>query len=237
MTEKVSWQKSDKISRESAMHLRDVMKQFNPENEVMYYDLSADIERDFYNTPNMNPAYSVATLLRLYADQYITCDRLIYLDSDTMLCSSLESFTEIDIDNYEMAVVKDYMGKFWIHHDYFNAGVLYINIDKIKETRSFEKTKEILKVKQFYFSDQTALYKAVKNVLYLPSKYNEQRKIKPDTVVKHFCKAIQYFPYFKIYNYKQWDVKQVHKFLHIHQFDDLYRQYEEFFPNEKKLNY
>lgn len=237
MTEKVKWQKSDKISYESVMHLRDVMKSFNPENDVKYYDLTEDIERDFFNSPNMNPAYSVATLLRLYLHKYIDCDRLIYLDADTMTCNSLEEFTKIDISNYEMGVVHDYLGKFWIKKDYFNAGVLYINVNRIKETDCFAKAIKVLKEKKLYFSDQSALYMTVKEKLYLDSRFNEQRKIKKDTVVKHFCKAIRYLPYFKVYNYKQWNVRKVHNFLHITMFDDIYKQYEELFPNERKLDY
>lgn len=237
MTMEISWSDVPKISEESCNHLREVMKNANPLNELSYYDVSVDFEETFRNTPNMNPKYSPASLIRLLFPRYIDCDKLIYLDADTMTCSSLEEFYTIDIEDKEMAICKDYLGKFWIKKDYFNSGVLYINVKKVKETRLFERAVELLQKKKLYFSDQSALYILCKEKVYIPFRFNEQRDIKPDTVVKHFCKGIRYFPFFKIYNYKQWNVKKIHNFFHIYEFDDLYEQYERLFPNELKLIY
>lgn len=237
MTMEISWSPVPKISEKSCDHLRDVMKSFNPENELTYYDISEEFEKTFINTPNMDPKYSPATLIRLFLARHIDCEKLIYLDADTMTCSSLENFNSIDIDNCEIAVALDYLGKFWIKKDYFNAGVLYVNMKRVKETQLFDRAIELLRHKKFYFSDQDALYQMSTERVYLPFRFNEQRAIKEDTVIKHFCKGIRYFPFFKIYNVKQWQVGKMHSFLKITQFDDIYKQYEELFPNEQKLDY
>lgn len=237
MTMEVSWSNEPKIPKESADHLREVMKSFNPLNELTYYDISLDFEKRFKDSPNRNPKYTPGTLIRLMSPRYLNCDKVIYLDTDIMTCSSLEAFNEIDIESKEIGVAKDYMGRFWIRRDYFNAGVLYINLKKVRETQMFEKALKLLDEKKYYFSDQTALYKASTLRRYMPFRFNEQRKIKSDTVVKHFCKGIRYFPFFKIYNYKQWNVEKVHSFLKITMFDDIYKQYEELFPNEAPLDY
>lgn len=235
MTMEISWSKVPKIPETSADHLREVMKSVNPENELTYYDISEAFEECFKNSPNQNPKYTPASLIRLLSPRYLDCDKVIYLDTDTMTCSSLEAFSEIDIENKEIGVVLDYLGQFWLKSDYFNSGVMYINVKRIKETGLFEKAIKLLSEKKFYFADQTALYKTSTERVYMPEKFNEQRKIKPDTVVKHFCKGIRYFPFFKVYNVKQYDVKMVHKFLKIHDFDDIYEQYNQLFPNEQKL--
>ncbi|MDE7213686.1 MAG: hypothetical protein K2N42_03800, partial [Anaeroplasmataceae bacterium] len=109
--------------------------------------------------------------------------------------------------------------------------------NKVKETKLFEKAIDLLAHKKYYFSDQTALYKASTKRVYMPFRFNEQRSIKPDTVVKHFCKGIRYLPFFKVYNYKQWNVGKIHSFFKIHDFDDLYEAYERLFPMEAKLEY
>lgn len=235
MTMEISWSSEPKIPEASADHLREVMKSVNPENELSYYDISEDFELTFKNTPNSNPKFSPASLIRLLFTRYIDCDKLLYLDADIMTCASLEEFKKIDIENAEMAVSLDYLGKFWIKKDYFNSGVLYINVKRVKETRLFERAVELLQEKKLYFSDQSALYELSKELVYIPFRYNEQRRIESDTVIKHFCQGIRYFPFFKIFNYKQWNVKMVHSFFKIYQFDDIYEQYEQLFPNEPKL--
>lgn len=237
MTMEISWSNVPKISLESCEYLRKVMKGFNFANEVSYYDVSKEFEETFKDTPNMNPKYSPASLIRLLFTRYIDCDKLIYLDADTMTCASLQEFEKIDIENKEMAVCLDYLGKFWIKKDYFNSGVLYINVKRVKETGLFEKAIELLQHKKLYFSDQSALYKFCKERVYIPFRFNEQRSIKEDTVIKHFCKGIRYFPFFKVYNYKQWNVKMLHKFFKMHDFDDIFEDYNLLFPMETKLDY
>ncbi len=237
MTMEISWSTVPKISEASCDHLRKVMKDANPLNELSYYDVSEDFEATFKDTPNRNPKYSPASLIRLLFTRYIDCDKLIYLDADTMTCSGLETFKLIDIENKEMAVCLDYLGKFWIKKDYFNSGVLYINVKRVKETKLFERAIDLLKEKKLYFSDQTALYTYCKEKVYIPFRFNEQRAIKEDTVIKHFCKGIRYLPFFKVYNFKQWQVGKMHKFFKIYEFDDLYKQYEILFPDELKLEY
>lgn len=237
MTIEVSWSPEPKIEEEQANHLREVMKLFNPLNELTYYDVSEDFEKTFKNTPNQNPKYTPASLIRLLFTRYIDCDKLIYLDTDVMACASLEEFNKIDIEEAEMGVCLDYLGEFWLKSDYFNSGVLYINVKKVKETRLFERAIDLLLKKHLYFSDQTALYKMSEKLVYMPGRFNEQRAIKEDTVIKHFCKGIRYLPFFKVYNYKQWQVNKLHTFFKMHDFDDIFVMYDKYFPNEAKLEY
>lgn len=237
MTIEIPWSNVPKISLEEALELKKVMQEVNPLNDVSYYDVSKDFIDTFKDTPNMQPKYTPASLIRLLLTRYINCDKLIYLDADIMTCRSLEELWNIDISNYEMGVSLDYLGKFWQKKDYFNSGMLYINMKMVKETKLFEKAISLLQKEKFFFADQTALYKCSTKRLYLPFKFNEQRKIKEDTVIKHFNKGIRYLPYFKIYNYKQWDVYHMHKYFKEHFFDDIYEEYKVKFPNAEPLIY
>ncbi len=232
MTLEINWKKKiNKISEEEFNILKNEILKINNECLFSYYDVSKDMEDIFKNSPNQNPVYSPASLIRLFLYKYINCDKLIYLDCDTLVNNSLEEFEKINIDDYEFAVVLDHMGKFWIKKDYFNSGVLYINMNLCKKNKVFENAINLLMKKKYYFADQSALYHSTTKRLYLDRRFNEQRRPNDKTVVKHFCKGIQYLPYFYVYNIKQWNVKKVHSFLKIHEFDDIYEEYDKIFGN------
>ncbi len=184
-------------------------------------------ETYFRGGKNEGSSYTPYTFLRLLLSEFDAFDRAVYLDADTMCCSDLSAFEEYDISSYEFAAALDHMGKFWIRRDYINAGVVYFNLKKIRETGLFVRARETLFRKKMYFSDQTVLNRyGRKGKLLLPRRFNEQRGIREDTVVKHFCRGIRWLPFFKVYNYKQNDVKNVHGKLHITYFDDVYAEYD-----------
>lgn len=238
MTVGASWdERCKKLPLEDFNKIKDVLKKLRPECEMKYYDVTDSFATHFEYSPNKKPVYSPASMTRLLLVETIKdVDKLIYLDCDTLTTSSLSAFNELDISNYEMAVSLDFMGHRWVKRDYFNSGVLYINMKMVRETRLFERAIQLLKKKRFYFADQTALYKCSSKRLYIPWRFNEQRKIKNDTVIKHFNKGIRPFPFY-VYNVKQWNVKKVHSFLKIHYFDDIYKQYDELFGDFAPLDY
>ena len=89
------------------------------------------------------------------------------------------------------------------------------------------KVKDMCSTKKMVFPDQTALNKLATKVLYLPRKFNEQRKLKNDTIIQHFCKRIKWFPIFKTQNIKPWQIKDVQNIYKIHAYDNLYKEYLE----------
>lgn len=222
------------ITLEKANALRVMLQSVDADNELEYIDATEAYDEFFVGSPNEKPAYSPCSLLRLFAPRYINCERLVYLDADTMCCAGLEEFFTVDISEAEMAVALDYLGKFWIKKDYFNSGVLFINVPKIKETRLFERSVEMLTEKKLFFADQSALYLNCKDKVYVPMRFNEQRDVKADTVVKHFCKGIKWLPIIHPYNIKQWQRDKVRKKLGLDCFDDIYAKYDELMPSEEK---
>lgn len=238
MTVGASWdERCQPLSDREFGMIKNVLEELRPDCQIKYYDVTESFAKHFEYSPNKKPVYSPASMTRLLLTEVIKdVDKLIYLDCDTLAVSSLSAFEELDISDYEMAVSLDFMGHRWVKKDYFNSGVLYINMNKVRETQLFERSIELLKKKRFYFADQTALYKCSTKRLYIPWRFNEQRKIKPDTVIKHFNKGIRPFPFY-VYNVKQWNVKKVHSFLKIHYFDDLYEQYDKLFGNYAPLDY
>lgn len=221
------------LSEEDRSDLEILAKSFNPDNEVKLYDATSIYERTLTKSRNHLNAYTPYTLLRLFSLEFIEDDveRLLYIDADTMAVRNPSLFyEEYDIEGKELAAGPDYLGRFYIRPNYFNAGVIYLNPRKLRETRLFENAIELLGRKKYYFPDQSALNDLVKDRIKLSMKYNEQRRIKKDTVIAHFPKRIGLF-YDPI---KPWDIYRVRHMLKFNQFDDVYRVYLERYPFERR---
>lgn len=216
------------ITNGQARLLERVMQEYgNADNRVVVLDMTA-LYREKLEGRNKNSEYTPYSHIRLLLDLLTDLpDKLIYLDVDTMLCRDVAELDEVDISQYEFGAALDYMGRVFIGRTYTNAGVLLLNMVEIKRSGLFERSRKLLQTKWMKLGDQSAINRCAKRKLILPMKFNEQRAIKQDTVVKHFCKGIRFFPLFYIYNYKQWNREKVHKKLKIHDFDDVYELFDQ----------
>ena len=122
--------------------------------------------------------------------------------------------------------IKEKYGSKFIKWDYINAGMLLLNMEIIRQTRLFEKARNLLKKRKMLFADQDAIYWSTTKKKLLPRIYNEQSKFnKKDTVICHFCKRLLIWPYPRTENFKQWNIKEVHKILKCYCFDDDLNEY------------
>lgn len=205
------------------------LRKYNPNFKFSIIDCTEEYNALLKDNANEKPVYSPYCTLRLLADRYEELQgKIVYLDIDTMLYGDVKELYDIDMTDLEFRASHDYMGRFWIKHDYINSGILLLNMDVIRETKLLEKCRHLVKTKKMYFTDQTALYKSKTKFKFFPNEYrfNEQRKVKPDTVVKHFCKGIK-FPWIIIYNVKQWEIERVQNYLKIHEFDEDFEIYKD----------
>ena len=215
------------IEDEQIEFLNKVIKSKNINNNVKKIDVTKEYEEEFLGTANENAYCTPYTLLRLLADKKEEIpDKILYLDIDIMVGNDLTKLYNIDITNYEYAAVKEKYGCWIIRPDYINAGMLLLNMKKIKETGLLEKARELIKNKKLLFADQSAIYYSTTKKLLLPRIYNEQSKFnKKDTVICHFCKRLLWKPYPHTENYKQWHIDEVHKILKCHAFDNDLEEY------------
>ena len=184
-------------------------------------------EKEFANCANENAYCTPYTLLRLLADLVPNMpSKLLYLDIDMMIGDDIVKLYNIDVSDYEYAAVKEKYGSWLIRPDYINAGMLLLNMEKIKETGLLKKARNLIKTKKMLFADQDAIFRATTNKLLLPRIFNEQSKFnKKDTVVCHFCKRLMLLPYPHTENFKQWNVEEVHNILKCHAFDEDLEEY------------
>ena len=215
------------IEDEQIDFLNKVIKSKNINNNVKKIDVTKEYEEEFLGTANENAYCTPYTLLRLLADKIEEIpDKILYLDIDIMVGNDLTKLYNIDITNYEYAAVKEKYGCWIIRPDYINAGMLLLNMKKIKETGLLEKARNLLKRRKLLFADQDAIFWSTTKKLILPRIYNEQSKFnKKDTVICHFCKRLMFRPYPHTENYKQWNIEEVHKILKCFYFDKDLEEY------------
>lgn len=215
------------ITDEQVDFLNQVLRGKNPENVVEKLDVTDLYEQEFHQCVNETAYCTPYTLLRLLADLIPEIpDKLLYLDIDIMIANDINKLWGIDVTDYEYAAVKEKYGCWLIRPDYFNAGMLLMNMAKIRETGLLAKARELIRTKKLLFADQSAIFKSTTRKKLLPRIYNEQSKFnKKDTVVCHFCKRLMFLPYPHTENYKQWQVEEIHKYLHCYTFDDDLDEY------------
>ena len=215
------------ISKEQVEFLDKVVKQKNSKNEVVRIDVTKVYEEQFKNCANEGAYCTPYTLLRLLADLIPEMpEKLLYLDIDMMAGGDISKLYNIDITNYEYAAVKEKYGCWLIRPDYINAGMLLFNMKMAKETKLFEKARNLIRTRKLLFADQDAIFWSTTKKKLLPRKFNEQSKFnRKDTVVCHFCKRLLLKPYPHTENFKQWNVEEVHNILKCHAFDEDLEEY------------
>lgn len=229
------------ITDKQMKFLNKVVKSKKSDNEVIKLDITNLYEEEFGKCKNETAYCTPYTLLRLLADLVPEMpDKILYLDIDMMAGDDISKLYNIDVSEYEYAAVREKYGSIFIWPDYINAGMLLLNMKKIKETGLLEKARDLIKTKKMLFADQDAIYRSTTKKLLLQRIYNEQSKFnKKDTVICHFCKRLLLLPYPRTENYKQWHIEEVHKVLKCHAFDKDLEEYvklkEEFEKEKEKI--
>lgn len=217
------------VTDEHVQMLDVALKRFNGDNCAVKVDLSVQFKREFDGSKNLKRSYTPYTLLRLLLDDESVFPekRAIYLDVDTMTCGDIADLWNVDVSEAEYAASLDALGKIYVKSDYCNAGVLLLNLDYIRRTGLFAKARMTVYKHSMFMPDQTAIYRNTTAKVMLPRRFNEQRKIFDDTVVRHFNRFVCWFP-FHLVNIKQWERDKVHSKLKITCFDIDYDFYDDF---------
>ena len=216
------------------------VKQVNPESSVKLIDVSANFDK-FIPKSNLDTRFTPMCMLRLFADQIEDMpDKILYLDNDTIADGDISELFDEDVEDYEFAGVLDHYGSWFFRdkvtkRDYLNSGVLLFNMKKVKETGLFEQCREKCRNQKMVMPDQTALNKLAVAKKTLPRKYNEQKKNKKDTVIRHFTTGFRFFPWVRTITVKPWDIKRMHKVLKLYKYDGILKEYRAMYKSIKKV--
>ena len=214
------------ISDSQITFLNEVAQKYNQENVVIKVDITELYEREFGHCPNESAYCSPYTLLRLFADMVEGMpEKLLYLDVDILFNRDITLLYNIDVTDYEYAAARDHYGKYLLNPNYINAGVLLLNMKKIRETGLLKKSRKLIKEKKLVFADQSAVYRSTTRKKMLPQRFNDQKFLHKHTVVRHFSKRLFYLPYPHTDNIKQWRVSDIHRIFGYYVFDDILYEY------------
>lgn len=191
--------------------LQKLVESYNPENKITKIDVT-NLYKDKWGGENKNQKshFTPYAMLRLLAPYVDLPGKIIYLDADTIINGDIATLYNIDIGENEAGVIRDIrLRNHTYFRDYFNSGVMLLNLKKLRETKAFDNAIRLCKIKKSFFVDQNALNDSIKSRVMLPSKFNEFRhrcKYYPDIVVHHMCNARHKYIVFK--RIKPWHTKQ-----------------------------
>ena len=214
------------ISQKQKNLLENILKKTNENSKVTLIKLEDEFNNWIYSSSNKSNYYTPFAFLRLFADKIENLpNKIIYLDTDIMINGNIKELFDINIDNVELAVVNDRYGHILIRPQYFNSGMLLMNMEKIKENNLLGKVRDFCSKRKMAFPDQSALNKFCKKKMYLPRRFNEQGRLRNDTIIHHFSKKIKWFPVFHTTNVKPWQINLVHKKYKCFAYDDIFKDY------------
>lgn len=145
-----------------------------------------DVSKQLTDVVNCNAASygGFSTYARIYIQRFLpkNIERLLFIDTDTLVLNSLESIMNIDLSHYVLAAVKDTVTLEYRHglrmkdnDSYFNAGILYINMNRWRNEGIEKQLLGLLpKIAPYcIYADQDLINIVLKNEVYvLPIKYN-----------------------------------------------------------------
>ncbi len=218
------------VSQKCIDTLDKLLKEKNSKSSIKLIDVT-DLFNKNQPTANMETRFTPYCMLRLYCDLIPEIpDKILYLDNDVVCYNNIKELYDIDITNYEYAGVLDYYGSHffkrkWLRRTYVNSGVLLMNIKLIKKTGLLKKARKRCASKRMLLPDQSALNKVAVSKLIIDTKYNDQHKVCPDTIFRHFSTTFILFPRIKTQKVKPWQIDRMHDILETYEFDDILDEY------------
>ncbi|MEO6919976.1 MAG: glycosyltransferase [Collimonas sp.] len=153
------------ITDDSRRRLAELESQYG--TTVNIHTLQTSVLAEFSQFPCFSQ-HPLGTFVRLLIPNLLqgVTGKVLYMDADILCMGKLDGLSSIEIDEYIAAVVHDQMettAKTQIarlnlpHHQYFNAGVMYINVDNWIANDTQNKALTILSTQDLIFADQDAL--------------------------------------------------------------------------------
>ena len=208
--------------------LQSVIKKHNKDSVLELRDVSELIKGELAETANLDNEYTPYCLMRSFLDLLENIpSRVLYLDCDTIIMRDISKFFHTDLGDNDIGCVLDkaHAGLFKRH--YFNAGVMLMDLEKIRHDGLMVTSRELIATKKMKHPDQDAMNKIfskAKKIAYFPRDYNEQRRLSASTVIRHFAPQLVFFPLPHIINVKPWDYANVHNVYHYKEFDHLFKE-------------
>ncbi len=226
------------VTERQAAFLETVLTRMNRKSRVTRHDSTALYERCLLESPNASSVYTPYALLRLLIDLAPGLpDKLLYLDTDTLATGDIAPLFDRDMTGLEFLAAKDFLGRIFISPRYMNTGVVLFSLPEIKKTGMLTRARALCRQKRFPFPDQDVLNRCVGKKVFLPRRFNEQYRQRPDTVIRHFSKTIRFFPVFHTVNVKPWETEDIRKVYKTDRYEAIFKKYEDTMTEWKEEPY
>lgn len=171
---------SSYLSDESKEKFQKTSEKYGKEIQIHIVNMSKFDNFAFFSTRISRDTYS-----RFLLPEVLTnIDKVIYLDGDIVVANNLQNLWNQDIQNVYCGVVESQSNddirmrnREWFGNDYFNSGMLLINLELWRRDKIADKCIEFLNENsnKCKFLDQDALNLISKgHVIWLPYEYNLQ---------------------------------------------------------------
>ena len=131
------------------------------------------------DSPNYNTKYSKISYLRCYFSKVLNEDKILYLDSDTLVVDSIEDLWNTTFDDdvlvgiHEPGSWSNHLQTYDMDDTYINSGVLLMNLKAIREEKLDDSMIYLLNNNFYYFPDQDVINLVCRNrIKYVSNIYN-----------------------------------------------------------------
>jgi lipopolysaccharide biosynthesis glycosyltransferase len=166
-------------------------------SSVDFYELDQSLLNGVV-MPHTEQRYTIANLYRLYFPMLIdpAIKKLLYIDTDIVVVGDLLSLYSMDISNVAFGAVVDPVSEIRMDlgitraGEYFNSGVLLINMDRWKEYKISEQALQFINTypEKCRYVDQCALNAvAIGKWQKLDSRFNLMGQLVPDLVKRKYA--------------------------------------------------
>lgn len=219
--------KGRKTSVEQDELCNKILKKYNPQSSFRSIDVSDLMRKYLWGGPNMNNKYySYYVVVRLLADLVPEIpDKVLYLDSDTIICKDIKPFYDMDVSKYEVTGRRD----LFFPCKYIQSGVMLLNMKLIRARGSFAKARHLCVSKKYIcYIDMSAMNKACKSKKLVRRIYNRYQYSK-SAVIHHVCATRESnFPPFTKKWWHRIKIDEVELMKKRHPvYIPLYRQFEQ----------
>ncbi len=141
------------------------------------------------NGPNVYKKWTYMTLMRCALSKYLSIDRILWLDDDTVVLDNIDELWDLDMDEFYFAGCIE-PKKSAIEKPYINAGVMLINLKKLRDDGMDNKLINALNSKKYEFADQDCVNDiCYDKILQISSVYNVNDYTEPceNPKIRHFA--------------------------------------------------
>lgn len=215
------------LSKKHEQIIDKMVKTFNTNNSFKVIDCTNLFHKELHDIKWRKMWSGPYAMLRMLCHKIpVLKGKVIHIDTDSMVNGDVKEINDVNLKGHEIAATRDRIILFKNWRRYYNSGVLLMDIDKIRQSKSFEKCIEYMRTKRPYLPDQDAINKFC-SIIKFPGddfRFNYQAPdIKRNTVIKHFLSS--YRMNRKKFKIRQWEIDRVQNVLHIHYWDEDYKHF------------